>query len=158
MRIPSGFISLMIPSKKIGDRVSLCLAWVHWGKKHMVCGPAAGSRATVSATDIGNNTRQPREGPAKVWKYKVAPESFPHIWYLKLSPPCVYWMYEVQHLFVGSIAKATFRVFPHDFMSHTTLSKEKAHSLLLGFLSSVKVLVLNELNKCRQRSTKTSTL
>lgn len=96
---------------EIGDRVSLCLTWVHWGKKHMVCGTAAVSRATVCATDTGNDTRQPREGPAKVWKYKVAPESFSHIWYLKLSPPCIYWMYEVQLLFVGSIAKATFRVF-----------------------------------------------
>lgn len=29
---------------------------------------------------------RPREGPAKVRKYIVAPESFPHTWYLKLSP------------------------------------------------------------------------
>ena len=96
---------------EIGGIVSLCLTWVHWGKRHMICGPTAGSRATVSATDTGNNTRQSREGPAKVWEYKLAPESFPLTWYLKLSPPCVYWMFEVQLLFVGSIAKATFRVF-----------------------------------------------
>ena len=66
---------------------------------------------------------QPREGPAKVRKYKVTPESFPHTWYLKLSPPCGYWMYEVQLLAVGSIAKATIRIF--SLMSHTMLSKEK---------------------------------
>lgn len=29
---------------------------------------------------------RPREGPAKVRKYIVTPESFPHTWYLKLSP------------------------------------------------------------------------
>ena len=133
---------------EIGDRVSLCLTWVHWGKKHMVCGPAAVSRATVCATDTGNDTRQPREGPAKVWKYKVAPESSPvyilDVW----RSTSVCWFH----------CKGYFQSFSHDFMSHTTLSKEKAHSVLLRFLSSVKVLVLNELNKCRQRSTKSSTL
>ena len=33
------------------------------------------------------------EGPAKVRKYKVTPESFPHTWYLKLSPPL--WILDV---------------------------------------------------------------
>ena len=65
----------------------------------------------------------PREGPAKVRKYKITPETshIPGTW--SYLPHCGYWMYEVQLLAVGSIAKATIRIF--SFMSHTMLSKEK---------------------------------
>lgn len=100
---------------------------------------------------------RPREGPGKIRKCKVAPESFPHTWSLKLSPPCGYWMYEVQLLVVGSIAKATFRVFLF-YESYYVEQGESTFPALLRPLSSVKVLVLNELNKCRQRNNKTATL
>lgn len=66
-------------------------------------------------------------------------------------------MYKVQLLVVVSISNATFRVFLF-YESYYMEQGESAFLALLRPLSSVKVLVLNKLKRCRQRSTKTATL
>ena len=66
-------------------------------------------------------------------------------------------MYEIQLLVAGSIAKATFRIFLF-YESYYVEQGESTFPALLRPLSCVKVLVLNELNKRRQRNNKTATL
>ena len=123
MRIPTGFISLIIPSRKQERECRSASPENIGNKRYTVRGLTAGRSGTVSATDTGNATSQAKGRSCQGEKIYSSSRKLPTYLVLEVISPCGYWMYEVQLLAVGSIAKATIRIF--SFMSHTMLSKEK---------------------------------
>lgn len=87
MRIPTGFISLLIPSRKQETECQSASPENIGNKRYTVCGLTAGRSGTVSATDTGNATSQAKGRSCQGEKIYSNSWKLPTCtWYLKLSP------------------------------------------------------------------------